>query len=159
MYKTFFAMALAAMSLGAFAASEHKVLWSNGDCGIKVYRIPALCTAPNGDLIAVCDARKDHGGDLNTSQPINISVRRSSDGGETWTDPMNTWTWPWSEEEHWAGSDPSFIVDSVAKKIFLFYNVWESKKQSFARFFWAMILLALLVIMNFENAFMSGCFM
>ena len=120
------AAALAALPAAVFPAQK-TTLWKSGDNGIKVYRIPALCTAPNGDLVAVCDARKDHQGDLNSSQPINIVCRRSSDGGATWTPSENTWTWKWDESGHWAGSDPSFIVDSKTKKIFLFYNVWESK--------------------------------
>ncbi len=112
---------------------EEQALFTNGDEieGIvsKVYRIPALCTAPNGDLIATCDARRNHGGDLNTSQPINIAIRRSSDGGKTWTKPGLTWLWPWNDNEKWAASDPSLIVDEEAKKVFLFYNVWELVKQ------------------------------
>ena len=106
-----------------------QVLFKSNDTveGVKnaVYRIPALCTAPNGDLIAACDARRQNGGDLNVYQPINIAVRRSSDGGKTWTEPVNSWTWQWDDNEKWAGSDPSFVVDAEAKKIFLFYNVWK----------------------------------
>ena len=124
-------LALSVFAVTSFTATaqEKTVLWKSGDGGIAVYRIPALCAAPNGDLVAVCDARKSHIGDLNSSQQINISVRRSSDGGKTWTEPVDTWTWKWTDDEHWAGSDPSFVVDSAAKKIFLFYNVWESKKR------------------------------
>lgn len=107
-------------------AYEKKVLWKSGDNGVKIYRIPALCTAPNGDLVAACDARTWNGGDLCVYQPINITVRRSTDGGKTWTAPANSWTWDWKENgPRWSGSDPSFVVDAVAKKIFLFYNVWE----------------------------------
>ncbi len=124
--------------VSAFAAvSEPVVLWKAGDHGIASYRIPAIVTAPNGDLVATCDARKNHGGDLNRFQPINITCRRSSDGGKTWTEPENTWTWPWDDEHgHWAGSDPSMVVDKKAKKIFLFYNVWESKNQAGRYQFW-----------------------
>ena len=120
------------VALDALVASK-QVLFKGGDAveGVKtaVYRIPALCTAPNGDLVAVCDARHEGGGDLNHAKPINIAVRRSSDGGVTWTEPVFTWKWKWTEDEHWAGSDPSLVVDAKAKKIFLFYNVWESKKR------------------------------
>ena len=120
------------VALDALVDSK-KVLFKGGDAveGVKtaVYRIPALCTAPNGDLVAVCDARHEGGGDLNHAKPINIAVRRSSDGGVTWTEPVFTWKWKWTEDEHWAGSDPSLVVDAEAKKIFLFYNVWESKKR------------------------------
>lgn len=129
------AIALAAVALAPLASSaavgEKTVLWKGGDAGIKVYRIPALCAAPkSGDLVAACDARTWDGGDLDRGQPINISIRRSSDGGKTWTPPVNSWTWRWDGDEQWAGSDPSFIVDAQAKKIFLFYNVWECKKQN-----------------------------
>ena len=116
----------AAAALCSQGVSSPNVLWKNGDGGIGVYRIPAICTAPNGDLVAACDARKNHGGDLNTCQPINISIRRSTDGGKTWTAPVDSWTWPWDDSQKWAGSDPSLLVDGQTKKIFLFYNVWES---------------------------------
>jgi len=117
--------AVLAASFTTFAVSEKQVLWKNGDGGIKVYRIPALCTAPNGDLVAACDARTWNGGDLNVHQPINISIRRSTDGGKTWSAPKNSYDWPWKAGEEWSGSDPSFVVDKKAKKIFLFYNVWD----------------------------------
>ncbi len=117
-------------AVSAFAAvSEPVVLWQSGDNGVKSYRIPAIVTAPNGDLVATCDARRDSAGDLDHAKVINISCRRSSDGGKTWTEPENTWTWEWTDEAHWAGSDPSMVVDPKTKKIFLFYNVWESKKE------------------------------
>ena len=117
-----------------------QVLFKNGDAveGVKtaVFRIPALCAAPNGDLVLACDARIENGGDLNCAKPINIAIRRSSDGGKTWTTPVFSWKWPWTDTEHWAGSDPSFVVDAEAKKIFLFYNVWESVKGAgYYRFF------------------------
>lgn len=120
-------VAVCAVALSVVAgAYQEQVLWKDGDKGIKKYRIPALVTAPNGDLVAACDARTNHGGDLCMHQPINISIRRSSDGGKTWTEPVNSHTWPWQTDgERWSGSDPSFIVDNQAKKIFLFYNVWD----------------------------------
>ena len=125
-----FAVALAALSVSA----AEQVLFRGGDAvgGVvsKVYRIPAMCTAPNGDLVAVCDARRNHMGDLNSCQPIEIAVRRSSDGGRTWSAPVfSTDWWKWNEREQWAASDPSLVVDSVTKKIFLFVNVWECRNK------------------------------
>jgi len=112
--------------------TEAKALFRSGDAtdgkNVAIYRIPALCTAPNGDLVLACDARIEDHGDLNWAKPINIAIRRSSDGGKTWTAPVFSWKWKWKNGEHWAGSDPSFIVDAEEKKIFLFYNVWESAK-------------------------------
>lgn len=115
------------------AASKPVVLWKNGDAGVNTYRIPALCTAPDGKtIVAAIDARHDHAADLNREpwQRINIMIRTSKDGGKTWTPSVASHEWKWEiGVEQWAGSDPSFIVDNTAKKIFLFYNVAEYVKE------------------------------
>ncbi len=126
-----------ASAIAVFVATVHaegaQVLFKSNDPveGVHsaIYRIPAMCVAPNGDIVVAADARRLGGGDLNHAKPIDIAIRRSSDGGATWTDPVFSWRWKWDDDEHWAGSDPSFIVDMEAKKIFLFYNVWESKNN------------------------------
>ena len=102
-----------------------QTLWKSGDGGIEWYRIPALCTAPNGDLVAACDARRWNASDLNARHPISISVRRSCDGGQTWSSPKTAWDWEWSDKAEWNAGDASFIVDTVANKIFLLSNVWD----------------------------------
>ena len=127
-------MMLLAMMMAATAFSsvgDKIVLWKDGDNSVAKYRIPALCTAPNGDLVAVCDARTKHGGDLNrgSAQMIYIACRRSTDAGKTWTESVKTWDWPWTDTEQWVGSDPSLVVDQKTKTIFLFYNVGECKKE------------------------------
>ena len=53
--------------------------------GVSCFRIPAIVTAPNGDLIAAIDERVPNCGDLNRSGDINIVVRRSADNGKTWS--------------------------------------------------------------------------
>lgn len=117
-------------------ADEPIVLWKAGDNGVAKYRIPALCTAPDGSLVAACDARKLNGGDLDAYQPIVTSLRRSVDGGKTWTEPVVAWHWRWNDEEQWSAADPSFIVDGEAGIVFLFANVWEWKKgKGVYRFF------------------------
>ena len=50
-----------------------------GEDGYKVYRIPALIMAANGDLLAFCEARQ--GGD---ASEIDLVLKRSSDGGKNW---------------------------------------------------------------------------
>lgn len=120
------------------AASKQVVLWKAGDAKINTYRIPALCMAPDGKtLVAACDAREDHiydlnrkGGPKNDYQRINIAIRTSKDGGRTWTPSVYSHEWKWDDEEKWAGSDPSFVVDAKNKKIFLFYNVAEYVKEA-----------------------------
>ena len=53
--------------------------------GVGCYRIPALVTAPNGDLVAAIDERMGTCGDLKFNRDINIVIRRSKDQGKTWT--------------------------------------------------------------------------
>ena len=45
---------------------------------VSCYRIPAIVTAPNGDLVAAIDERVPSCGDLKWSNDINIVIRRSS---------------------------------------------------------------------------------
>ena len=124
-----FSILILAAALHGLAACGQAPLWKDGDGGIAKYRIPALCTATNGDLVAVCDARTLNGGDLDFRQPIFIVCRRSTDSGKSWIPSHPTWRWPWNETEQWSASDPSLIVDAQTGSIFLFYNVWEWKRQ------------------------------
>lgn len=85
---------------------------------VSCYRIPAIVTAPNGDLIAAIDERVPSCGDLKWSNDINIVIRRSSDRGKTWSDIEAIVDFPLGK----SASDPSMIVDEITKEIFLFYN-------------------------------------
>lgn len=89
------------------------------------YRIPAIITAANGDLIATCDARRDHGADLNRAEDIDIAVRRSSDNGNTWSDMEIMCD---LGEAHPA-SDPSLVLDQVTGEIFCFYNYMDRNES------------------------------
>ena len=91
------------------------------DEDVKCYRIPALVTAPNGDLIAAIDERVPDCGDLKWSKDINIIVRRSSDQGKTWSSIETVADFPYGK----SASDPSMIVDTVTNEIFLFYNYMD----------------------------------
>ncbi|MGL5682424.1 MAG: sialidase family protein [Marinifilaceae bacterium] len=62
------------------------VLFSPGDHGSKFYRIPAIETANDGSLVSVTDRRPYHNGDL--PQAIDLYVRRSTDNGQTWSEPL-----------------------------------------------------------------------
>lgn len=86
--------------------------------GVECYRIPAMVTAPNGDVIAAIDERVPNCGDLKWSNDINIIVRRSSDNGKTWSNIETVVDFPYGQ----SASDPSIIVDHVTNEIFLFYN-------------------------------------
>lgn len=92
---------------------------------VKCYRIPAIVTAPNGDVIAAIDERVPNCGDLKWSKDINIIVRRSSDNGKTWSEIESVVDFSYGK----SASDPSMIVDSVTNEIFLFYNYMDLDKE------------------------------
>jgi len=85
---------------------------------IACYRIPAIVTAPNGDLIAAIDERVPSCGDLKWSKDINIVIRRSSNNGKKWSEIETVIDFPLGK----SASDPSMIVDFETNEIFMFYN-------------------------------------
>jgi len=93
--------------------------------GVACYRIPALNTAVNGDLVAVMDERVASCADLGGNKDINIVGRRSSDGGMTWSD-LETIV---DHEFGKSASDPSLIVDRETGELFLFYNFMDLDKE------------------------------
>jgi sialidase-1 len=93
--------------------------------GVECYRIPALITAPNGDLIAAIDERIPGCADLRGSKDINIVQRRSTDNGETWTAIETVIDFPYGQ----SASDPSLIVDKETNEVFLFYNYMDLDKE------------------------------
>lgn len=98
-------------------------LFKSGENNTHTYRIPAIVTALNGDLIAACDARIENSRDLIWSQDIHIVIKRSSDNGKTWT-PVETV----SDFGHGKpASDPSFILDRSNGDIYCFYNFMDQK--------------------------------
>lgn len=91
------------------------------DPNVQCYRIPAIVTAPNGDLIAAIDERVPGCGDLKWSKDINIVIRRSVDNGKTWSDVETVVDFPYGQ----SASDPSMIVDRLTNEIFMFYNYMD----------------------------------
>lgn len=71
------------------------ILWDS-PVGNDYYRIPAITTANNGDLVAVTDYRYDSNSDLGDNWPghprghqIDLITRTSEDNGKTWSDSNN----------------------------------------------------------------------
>ena len=56
-------------------------LFISGQEGYHTYRIPALAVAPDGAVLAFCEARRHTGRD---DDQIDILLRHSTDGGRTW---------------------------------------------------------------------------
>ena len=100
-------------------------LFDSRNSEISCYRIPALVTAPNGDLIAAIDERVPSCADLRGNRDINIVIRRSADNGKTWSDIQKIIDY----KDGKSASDPSFIVDRFTGEIFLFYNYMDVDKE------------------------------
>lgn len=83
---------------------EYKTLFSGGDFGSANYRIPAVVRAADGSLVVAADARINGPGDLPGN--IDVVVRRSTDGGETWSPALTIADFGSS-----GASDPALVLD------------------------------------------------
>lgn len=93
--------------------------------GVACYRIPAIVTAPNGDVVVAIDERVPSCGDLKWNNNINIVMRRSHDNGKTWSEIETIVDYP----EGQSASDPSFILDETTNALFLFFNFMDLENE------------------------------
>lgn len=70
---------------------EQSVLWTRGTCGYNTYRIPALVVTTSGIVLAFSEGRKSGSGD---SGDIDTLLKRSEDGGRTWSAQHVIWDQP-----------------------------------------------------------------
>lgn len=69
----------------AFASEPVRTdLFQAGKDGYQLYRIPGIVVTTKGTVLAYCEARKSDRGDWG---PIDVLMRRSTDGGKTWAPP------------------------------------------------------------------------
>jgi sialidase-1 len=104
---------------------------SNSKPGVACYRIPAIVTAPNGDVIVAIDERVPSCGDIKWNNDINIVMRRSTDSGATWSGIETMVDYPVGQ----SASDPSMIVDRVTGTIFLFFNYMDLENEKDVNYF------------------------
>lgn len=64
---------------------ERVTLFEEGQDGFTLYRIPGLVVTARGSVLAYCEARKFSTADRGE---IEIHLRRSTDGGRTWSPPQ-----------------------------------------------------------------------
>jgi len=77
---------LAGLASGADPLLEKVDIFKAGDDGYTLYRIPGIVVTAKGTVLAYCEARKSDRGDWG---PIDIVMRRSTDGGKSWS-PMQS---------------------------------------------------------------------
>lgn len=98
---------------------------------VSCYRIPAIEICDRLIIIAAADERVPSCGDLKWNENINIVIRRSMDGGRSWTEAQRIVDFPDGE----SASDPSMIYDKATGTLFLFYNYMNHKTASDKYFF------------------------
>jgi sialidase-1 len=91
----------------------------SGTDGHKSYRIPAIIRLANGDLLAFAEGRVHGAGDFGD---INIVMKRSSDGGNTWN-ALQTIV----DADSLQAGNPAPVLDNTDPafpkgRVFLFYN-------------------------------------
>lgn len=93
------------------------------------YRIPALADLGDGIVLAAWDGRPFNAAD--SPNPNSIVMRRSTDYGQTWSDIYYIAQGQLAQPgiQKYGYSDPSFVVDSEAGKVFAFFVY--SKDQGF----------------------------
>lgn len=87
------------------------------DGTVASVRIPALAVTNDGTLVMTADARVSSSGDLPNN--IQIVMRRSTDGGTTWTTPTIIEHAPSTTE---GTGDSSLLVDRATGRLFCFFN-------------------------------------
>lgn len=91
----------------------------SGEEGHKSYRIPAIISLPNGELLAFCEGRVNNSADFGD---INIVMKRSRNKGKTWGPLQNI-----VDYNDLQAGNPAPVVDMKDPawpkgRIFLFYN-------------------------------------
>ncbi|MCA9089775.1 MAG: exo-alpha-sialidase [Planctomycetaceae bacterium] len=109
------------------AETEETVVFSSGQDGYHTFRIPAVVATQQGTLLAFCEGRKSSGSDTGD---IDLVLRRSSDGGKTWS-PLEV---IWDDGANTCGN-PCPVVDESTGTIWLLLtwnsgNIHEGKIQS-----------------------------
>ena len=124
---------MAAGDDGTDASAFHQEdLFTAGQDGVAIYRIPSLVVTIDGTLLAVCDARVKHGGDLPNN--IDQAIRRSTDNGKTWSPIEIIIDYPGEE----GAGDPCMLVDRNTGRVWLLVtygdNVgWKQSRPGYGK--------------------------
>lgn len=97
-------------------AQQLNYIYKSDEAGYKCFRIPSLITTAKGTVLAFAEARKHDCGDAGD---IDLVVKRSSDGGKTWS-PL---TIVWNDADNTCGN-PAPVVDQQTGKIVLL-STWN----------------------------------
>lgn len=100
----------------ALGKTAFNYIFESGKEGYACYRIPAIVATVKGTLLAFAEGRKNGCSDTGD---IDLLVKRSEDGGKTWSDPVLIW----DDGENVCGN-PAPVVDRETGDIILL-STWN----------------------------------
>lgn len=121
-----------------------------GDCGSQYYRIPAIVTASNGDLLFFNDNRKDNNSDVgrrgSNQNGIDLLVKRlpynttSQSYSTTFSSPLNITPSSTKTSGSYCYGDPAVVADRESGEVLVLTiggagassGLWTGNKTSFA---------------------------
>ena len=122
----------------SYTANDERTLFYTPGANGHPYRIPAIATAPNGDIFAICDFRPCRG-DIGNGD-VDIVCRISTDNGKTWGDEFKIADGDGGSTNRMETGygDPAIVVDRESNKILVMMVAgrttcwngrWESSKK------------------------------
>lgn len=117
--KVFVLFACILLLLKGFSQTEFVPVFESGKDGYKSFRIPAIVSLANGDLLAFCEGRVNGPGDYGN---IDLVMKTSKDHGKSWSALKVI-----AEYGNYQLCNPAPVVDFLDPaypngRIFLFYN-------------------------------------
>lgn len=106
---------------------EEQALFQNGTEGYACYRIPAIIKAPNGDLLAFAEGRKNNCHDFGN---VDILMKISKDNGLHWSQHQIV-----ADNDTLQAGNPAPLVDYTDPqfpqgRIFLLYNTGNASERA-----------------------------
>ena len=119
---------------GAMVFNVHSYPFLPRDNGSRVYRIPAMVVAEDGSIVVAADKRYQSYTDIGGGHVIDIVVRRSTDGGKTWSEPVTIAKGLGTADNNRCGfGDPSLVKGKDGKLYCLFaagnLGYWYGQKH------------------------------
>ena len=107
------------LNFTALARNIPVTVFARGEGGYDMFRIPAVLQAANGDVLAFCEGRNGSG----DTGKIELVMKRSSDGGETWGDIQVIW----KDGENTCGN-PAPVLDRESGRIII-VTTWNDGRD------------------------------